>query len=191
MSHLFSQKKGLTLIELVVSIFIFALAMSAVAGVFASNARAYKSVRENQRNLEGAQSALNVMAKVLRTSSVSVENVDGSNVIRFYNYAGGAPGDCGEYYFSSTALMIRYKSSGNKTSCFNSNSSSLNSSQTLLSNVSNFYANVTPTTYDTSNISNTKMGKVIMKIKLANSSGQTVELQTTVSLRDYTEAGMN
>jgi len=67
---LHKTKKGFTLVEMMVSIFIFALMMVAIAGVFASQIKTYKNARTMQGDLENAQFALNYVAKTLRTASL-------------------------------------------------------------------------------------------------------------------------
>ncbi len=64
------MKKGFTLIEMMVSVFIFALMMTAIASVFASQIRAYKNAHTLQGDLENAQFALNYISKTLRTASL-------------------------------------------------------------------------------------------------------------------------
>ncbi|MEN8252644.1 MAG: prepilin-type N-terminal cleavage/methylation domain-containing protein, partial [Patescibacteria group bacterium] len=64
------RKKGFTLIEMMISIFIFALMMTAVAGIFARHIIAYKQTRLMANDLENAQFALNYLAKTLRTASI-------------------------------------------------------------------------------------------------------------------------
>ena len=63
-------KKGFTLVEMMVSIFVFAIMMTAIAGIFARQISSYKQTRIMANDLENAQFALNYIAKTLRTSSI-------------------------------------------------------------------------------------------------------------------------
>ena len=63
--------KGFTLIEMMISIFIFVIVMTAIVTVFASHISASAYAREVQRNLENAQFAFNYMAKTFRTSAIA------------------------------------------------------------------------------------------------------------------------
>ncbi|MEA3323384.1 MAG: prepilin-type N-terminal cleavage/methylation domain-containing protein, partial [Patescibacteria group bacterium] len=64
------NKKGFTLIEVIVSIFIFAIMMTSISGIFARQISSYKQTRIMANDLENAQFALNYVAKTLRTSSI-------------------------------------------------------------------------------------------------------------------------
>ncbi len=63
-------KKGFTLIEMMISIFIFAIMMTSIAGIFARQISSYKQTRIMANDLENAQFALNYIAKTLRTASI-------------------------------------------------------------------------------------------------------------------------
>ncbi len=66
----FKKRKGFTLIEMMISIFIFAIIMTSVASIFAKQVSVYKKARIIESDLENAQFALNYVSKTLRTSSV-------------------------------------------------------------------------------------------------------------------------
>jgi prepilin-type N-terminal cleavage/methylation domain-containing protein len=63
-------KKGFTLVEMMVSIFVFIIIMVAIVDIFARQINSYKYANNLQTNVENAQFALNYMAKTLRTSSI-------------------------------------------------------------------------------------------------------------------------
>ncbi|PID51603.1 MAG: hypothetical protein CR954_00945 [Candidatus Moraniibacteriota bacterium] len=65
-----NMKKGFTLIELMVSIFIFLLIMLAIIQIFAQQILAYRRAHDRQHDLENAQYAMNYFGKTLRTSTV-------------------------------------------------------------------------------------------------------------------------
>ena len=64
------KQKGFTLIEMIVSIFVFVLIMLAIVEVFASQIRAHKNARTLQSDLENAQFAMNYIGKTLRTATL-------------------------------------------------------------------------------------------------------------------------
>ena len=64
------NKKGFTLIEMMVSIFIFALIMASIAGIFGRQISSYKQTRIMANDLENAQFAINYISKTLRTASI-------------------------------------------------------------------------------------------------------------------------
>jgi len=64
------NKQGFSLVELMVAIFVFSVIMTAVVGVFARTASSFKRAKDIQKNLEDAQYAMNLMAKTIRTSSI-------------------------------------------------------------------------------------------------------------------------
>lgn len=63
-------KRGFSLLEVIVAVFIFSLIMVAVTGTFANFSVSYRNTRATQKDLENAQYAINLMAKVIRTSNV-------------------------------------------------------------------------------------------------------------------------
>ena len=63
-------KKGFTLAETLIAVFIFALLVVMISGTFSSFFKAYISERKSQKDLENAQYALNLMEKTIRTSVV-------------------------------------------------------------------------------------------------------------------------
>jgi len=93
-------KKGFTLIEMLISVFIFSIIMTATVVVFAGYVKSHKYSRIVQKNLEGVQFAFNYIAKTLRVSSVI--NGDGDNKNLFtYTEAGET---CTYFYINNGAL---------------------------------------------------------------------------------------
>lgn len=64
------NKKGFSFLEVIVAVFIFSLIMTVVAGTFANFTASYRNTRAIQKDLENAQYAINLIAKVIRTSNV-------------------------------------------------------------------------------------------------------------------------
>lgn len=68
------NKKGFSLPETMVAILIFSIAMTMVSGSFAGFLRNYVSEKRQQKAIEDAQYALNLMEKTIRTSVLSTSN---------------------------------------------------------------------------------------------------------------------
>lgn len=64
-------KKGFSLIEALISVLIFSLAVVMMIGSFANLLREYNDAKRAQRNVENAQYVMNLMAKSIRTSVIS------------------------------------------------------------------------------------------------------------------------
>ncbi len=116
------KRKGFTLIELMVSIFIFLIIMTAIVAIFARQIQAYRHARVSQGDLENAQFAMNYMAKTLRTATVlgrnnedlrdpaqfesvqgdaddfSLLRIDGSNKLVLYDFSQEL---CMRFYFAT------------------------------------------------------------------------------------------
>jgi Tfp pilus assembly protein PilW len=64
------KSKGLSLLEVMVSMGVFSLMMVSVAGIFSSSIASYRFNKVIERDLENAQFVMNDIAKQLRTSTV-------------------------------------------------------------------------------------------------------------------------
>jgi len=96
-----AKKNGFTLIEVLVSIFIFSLLMIVAFNFFGSSIFGYRNSKSIQKDLESAQYAMNIITKTLRTSKVIDSN---SNMIRVYDYS-RITGKCILYQFSGNKLF--------------------------------------------------------------------------------------
>jgi len=94
-----AKKNGFTLIEVLVSIFIFSLLMIVTFDFFSSSVFGYRNSKAIQKDLESAQYAMNIMTKTLRTSKVIDSS---SSMIRIYDYS------------RKTEKCIVYRFAGNK-----------------------------------------------------------------------------
>lgn len=86
------KKKGFSLLELIIAIFIFTLIMTTAVGVFSNIIKGYRKAKVTQRDLEDAQTAMNVLAKSLRTSvAVSCDGADCTQAphqrVRIYDFS--------------------------------------------------------------------------------------------------------
>jgi len=99
-----SSKKGFSLIELMVAMFVFSIVMTATTGFFSSSALSYRNAREIQRNLEDAQFAMNLMAKSLRTSKILSCEGSPCSTVRVYDYS---QDKCIEYSLKNNLIYIQ------------------------------------------------------------------------------------
>ncbi len=76
------NRKGVSLIEILVTMFIFTLIMTSSIAAFSTFFKTRKTTREIQRGLEESRAALETMAKNIRMSSkLAAFNADGSAMI--------------------------------------------------------------------------------------------------------------
>lgn len=168
-------KKGSTLVESLVAVFVFALASVMIAGSFASFYKNYQNTRNVQRGAESAQYALNQMAKTLKTSKVTTTAVF---PLRAYDYS-RSTGNCIGYDFSDNKIVMDSSSpitAGDPTTCSFGNAA--NFSDLTLNDVSAAFVDATASTPAI-------RGKVTISlmIKEAGSTSAPVPVQMTVSLR--------
>ncbi len=79
MKKIFSKNKyGFILVEMMVSVFIFMIIMTAIVGVFARQINAQKKARIMEGDLENAQFALNYISKTLRTATIVGDDDNGN-----------------------------------------------------------------------------------------------------------------
>lgn len=181
----FSKKRGFSLLEMLIAIFIFTLIMVASSTFFARSIQTYKNVRATQRDLENAQYVMNLMAKTLRTSSI-IASGSSPLYIDIYDYS---QSKCIRYSFSNNAIKTNSIGAADKKDCTFSN--------TGFTDLSNFYVNnayfsVTPSS-KTATGAPILLGKVTISLEIcpsATSCSDKARIQTSVSLRDYGTAGL-
>lgn len=173
---------GFTLIEVLVSMFIFSIMMVTVSQVFASSFSGYRSTRAIQRDIDNAQYSLNVLAKELRTSSV-VNPASGtlvnSSFVQFYDHS---QGKCFRYRISGGNLQVASADVADVATC---GSTSLVSFSNITTGVINGSFRVTPSTGTPAHV-----GKVTISLDISEGSSHHARIQTTVSLRDFGVSGL-
>ncbi|NTV55198.1 MAG: type II secretion system protein [Candidatus Moranbacteria bacterium] len=188
----FSKKAaGFTLIELIVSIGVFAIMSVSLSAAFTSGFSTFGNSREIQHDVEAAQYSMNMLAKYLRTSSV-LEVAAAKDDIRFYDYSAKR---CFEYRFNSGGtFQARWKNIASMTDVTTDCSASTLGS---CGDPSCVWKNLTPTSgsyvtgqfYATTstNGATKSVGRVTvtMSIKKNSTAKLKSDIQTTVSLRDY------
>ncbi|MCK4635439.1 MAG: prepilin-type N-terminal cleavage/methylation domain-containing protein [Candidatus Moranbacteria bacterium] len=110
MKFLAKKQKGFTLIELMVSIFIFMIIISLVIEIFGKQVVASRHARVLQRNIEDADFAMNYVAKTLRTSSLPTSEEGIGN--------GTASGSSADQSLGTIYTDIVYAYDYSQKSCF-------------------------------------------------------------------------
>lgn len=182
--------KGLTLIEVLVSLFIFSIMMAATAEIFTKAFSGYRNTRAIQRDVENAQYALNLISKELRTSTV-VAPLTGpfprnSSSVKFYDHSQGR---CFYYRINTTAKALQVASalSTGPADCTTRN---VGTPATISTGTVSGSFRVTPSCSSvvTSGCTGVKrVGKVTISLDISEGTGSThkAQIQTTSSLRDF------
>jgi len=184
-----AKKNGFTLIEVLVSIFIFSLLMVVTFDFFSSSVFGYRNSKAIQKDLENAQYAMNIMTKTLRTSSIIKYGSNGY-WIRSYDYS-RKTGKCILYQFNSTSNKLESGSSdvadSDKTLC---ESASITTKEMTASYINNFEFIVVPSSATTDP---KVVGRVTISAEVCatnNCAGtaygekDAARIQSTVSLRN-------
>ncbi len=192
------NKAGYTFLEVIVATFVFALIMVSVSGFFANIFSNYNHAKKIQKNTENAQSTMNYAAKVLRTSTIISYSSD-NKTIRVYDYS---QRKCVEFKFEKGDLKYGEKTYGNetdddaKTDC--KTATDLSNFNLLNNSIGNPNSNFFVTSSSDSPIKTVGKVTIVMRVCVSDANGDCpddnkanfTQLQTTVSLRDYKEAGL-
>lgn len=188
-----SYKKGFTLIEVVVALFVFTLLMSSVAGIFSGTFSGYMAARSSQRDTENAQYAINAMAKELRTSSIASPAAAGTvSMVRFYDYSQDI---CFSYRIQNGNLEVAsvapsdptlLPTAADKLNFCVSPPGGMGAYTTVTTGVVSGSFVVTPS----STAIPASVGKVTIALRIAEGTKHEARLQTTASLRDYGLTGL-
>lgn len=201
------NKKGFSLIEVLVAMAIFTIAIFAIAMAFSRTYYSYRNSRAIEKNLEEAQNSMNEIAKSLRTSSI-VGCTAGASLaipcgsagavsqwVRIYDYSQRS---CVDYRINSGTVQQASVVGDTLAGCTARSGSSMVSSPTNLLTGSNEYVVgalfVLPS-------SSTSVPKVVGKATIffdictgtgscSSSVGDHARIQSSVSLRDYTVSGL-
>lgn len=197
-------RRGVSLIEILVTMFIFVLIMISSVAAFSTFFKARKTSREVQRGLEESRAALETMAKNIRMSSKLVGCIGGvpqsvagnyTRIIMFNN----TQEKCIVYDFDSSEKKLRgrfvsaatvgIEAKADPASCaIEINDDLINTPLTDKDNIINEGTvngsfNIVPTTPVIST-NDGKIGKATMKIDVISGSVAS-HIQTTVSFRDF------
>lgn len=189
-----ANERGFTLVELLLSIFIFSLIMLTVVALFSKFVTFQKRAQGIQRNMEDAVYAMELMAKTLRTSSVvSCDNGGAcpvppaaANSIEIFDYS---QNKCIRFYRQGANNQIRMGWTSTDLSGCDYNAIAAG---TDIQMANNYLANLDFRAIKTDGAAS-QVGKVTISMEIcstatcAGAENDAANMQTTVSLRDYAE----
>ncbi len=173
------QSRGFTLIEVLVSMAIFALIMVITADVFGRTVRVYGYTHASQRAAEDLHFAMSRIGKSLRTGSVAAVS---SSAIVVYDYSRG---QCVRYAFASNAITEQTVTMSDMSGCGANRFSGVSATPLTESPITSGAFTATTSRYDPP-----RVGRVTMTVTATPSRGAAVHMQTSVSLRDYDVSGL-
>ena len=170
------KRKGFSLIEILVSIFIFVLAIAMLTGSFSSFLKNYSNAKKIQKDVENAQYAMNLMAKTIRTSEVDPVSASASS-LKTYDYS---QGKCIEYQIGGNKIQAsEATTSATKLSDCDwtgAITNNLTSDNSIISSDSSISATKTDS-------SGSPLGKVTIVLYVQSGTSTAIPIQTSVSLR--------
>lgn len=174
--------------EVIISTFIFSLVVAVAMSVFASSFSAQKNARTEQRNLEEARTAMEMMAKNIRMSGYLVPSdlsAGGYKTIAMFNNSQMA---CLRYSFSGGGLTVEkyqffavWDPANDPPKCSNGGVTYDPAAELISIPADGAFSVV-----QTSAAAPEKIGKATILIKIGT-GGESQNIQTTVSFRDYGE----
>ena len=174
--------QGFTLTEVLVSMFVFTIMMTSVSQIFSTTFLGYKNIRAVQRDIDNAQYSLNIIAKELRTSTMTnpttgtlVNRTD----IQFFDHSQNR---CLRYRISGGSLQVASAAAADMSAC---SALTLSSFTTITTGVITGSFRVTPST-----ASPLRVGKVTLSLDISEGSTHHARIQTSVSLRDFGTIGL-
>lgn len=179
MKKLFKKRKtvkGFSLMELVVSIFMFTIIVTSAAATFSGSFISFRKARVTQRNLEDAQYAMNLMAKTLRTSSIIFHN---PTTLRIFDYSQGR------------CILYRFEAHEIRMGSENVDIADCLTEAISVSRMTSNYLNAV--NFDVTESAANVVGRVTIGFEICQSNGdcsEKINIQTSVSLRDYMESDL-
>jgi len=188
------KRKGFTLIEILVAMFIFLMVVLAISGTFAKEITAYRKANAIQRDLENAQFAMGFVAKTLRTSSLSSTMSSGSDTkIRFYDFS---LEQCMEYSFDGIDYKLKVRIKDIPLDLWKDCAESTGLSNPEILTTGHIEGQFNFVKTEKSPVP--QVGQVTITMQVYPPGGtenllekDVVRIQTSVSLRDYEQAGLS
>jgi prepilin-type N-terminal cleavage/methylation domain-containing protein len=182
MRRFINNKKGFTLLELLLSVAILAILMLAVTDIFTKSFGSFRVTREIETNIADAQFLMNLFAKELRTSTVIIPSAStaSASTVKFFEYS---KQECQQYRFDASASTIEVARQSTDFNGCNNNSNLSGFVKANVGSVTGSFA-VIPSRQSTP-----RVGKVTMTMIFDGAASDPVILQTTTSLRDYGYVG--
>lgn len=190
------NKKGFSLVEVLMTMLVFTIILVGVAGYFTNIVRANQNSRRILENMEDVRFAMSRVSKILRTSVVIRPSGGGSaNTLRVFDYS---QRKCLEYTFTAgeirEAVSVGSVPSGaegiEKLWCGETGGApamTLSSPISIVSSTGGASFSGSFTVYPSNVISGSEQaGRVVMNVTVSRENNSST-LQTTVSLRNFTE----
>lgn len=197
------NKKGISLAEVIIAIFIFSLMMTTFSMIFYHIFLSYKNAQAIQRNLEDAQYAVGLIAKSMRASKIvacddsselsdCIDSLSKSVVVYDYSQLSNR---CIKYQFDDTegSIMVKADASADSDEVL-CDSSTLTGDANMQKITS---GNVTGNFFIVPSVGGSSVGRATISMEVCASSDcsvsgtDKVRIQTSVSLRDYVNSGIN
>lgn len=173
---------GFSLVEMIIAIFVFSVIMTTVTATFVSVINTRKKVKAVQQDVEDARFAMELMAKTLRTSHVVSPTLPSTvSDIKVFDYS---QSKCIEYRLAGNKLQSGEATAVDEVACATATPGPF--SDMTSGYLNNLSLDVIPS-------SGTTRGKVTIAMKIcynltcSGANSDAVNIQTTVSLRDYEE----
>lgn len=192
MRPMYRKQKGLSLIEIVMSMAAFTIILTGTIQIVAQSSKNFRAMKLLQTNLETAQFALNAMAKELRTSSV-VSSAPGATVssVTFFDYSQSR---CVQYRMDESTGLVEKRShafgstdpDANRTSC--AGYVFAEAYESFLTGLSVQVMDVVASR-NIADASGPMVGRVTVSLTVGTGGGAAT-VQTTVSLRDFNFIGI-
>jgi prepilin-type N-terminal cleavage/methylation domain-containing protein len=175
--------KGFTLVEMLVSLFIFALIMVAVSQIFSTAFLSYRTTRSVQHDIENAQYTLGILAKELRTSSI-VSASGSQQSVQFYDHS---QSKCFQYRINANRLQFAsiVPTPNTVAGC----AATIFVGFTTIS-TGNVTGSFQVTTSETPGGPPVRVGKVTIALTIAEATTHQASIQTSISLRDFGNIGL-
>lgn len=172
-----TTKKGFSLIESMIAVFIFSLVAIMLTGSFAGFLKSYKSAKKIQKSAESAQYVINLMAKSIRNSEFEPTfnlSLIGNQVVTMFDRSRSL---CVIYKYEMGVLKMATAGGGSITDVTKCNVTNAPALATFspLTKVGDIF--------DVAFVGSTAVGKILMTVDYTNNPNSS-RVQTTVSLRD-------
>ncbi len=177
------KRKGFSLVEVIISLFIFTIIMIAASQIFAQTFAGYRYTRNLQRDIENAQFIMAILSKELRTSTI-VEPDGVSNAASSVQFFDHSQQRCIKYRITGGVVEVASQSVASANVCNSTNFSAGNYAVISTGTVTGSF-DITQ-----SDDSPRRVGKVTMAL-LIKEGVHEASIQTSVSLRDYGPEGSN
>lgn len=181
MSFSCKKQKGFSLVEVMVSMFIFVIIMLAASQIFTQAFAGHRYTRNLQKDIENAQFIMGILSKELRTSTiVSPTGINnGVSSIKFYDHS---QQKCLSYRITGGRLEVASQNVASSAIC---NGTSLTTYQTVSTGTITGSFDIT-----SSQSTPRRVGKVTLGLRVQEGT-HAASIQSTVSLRDYGADGSN